>query len=221
MSMTRKLTALIAAAAASLSLAACSTEGGDDATSSASTAAEAESSAESSEAVPVYGEAPTAAELNNVLMVATDPNAPMEERVNTVQGGDTVDPALFDTMTYAQQESGANFQVVDPVYPGYTPESVLSTVTFTLPDQEPQMAENVEFVFEDGTWKISQSWACILINNTVAPEQVPQMCLDETAAPEAGAEAPAEAPAEEAPAEQAPAEAPAEQAPAEQAPAAQ
>lgn len=200
--MTTKLTALIGAAAASLSLAACSTDG-EDAASSAETATDTVT--ESSEAVPVYGEAPTAAQLNEVLQTAADPNAPMEERVKTVQGGETVDPALFDTMTYAQQESGANFQVVDPVYPGYTPESVLSTVTFTLPDQEPQMAENVEFIYEGETWKISQSWACILINNTVAPEQVPAMCLEETAAP-VPEEAPADAPVEG----EAPAEAPAQ-----------
>ena len=47
------------------------------------------------------------------------------------------------------------------------------------------LAENVEFIYQDETWKLSQSWACTLITNTVAPEQVPQMCLDFSQTPEA------------------------------------
>ena len=53
------------------------------------------------------------------------------------------------------------------------------------------------FVNVDGNWQLSQDWACILITNTVAPEQVPEMCVGA----DTGAVAPAEgemvAPAEE------------------------
>ena len=82
--------------------------------------------------------------------------------------------------------------------PGYTANSVLATVNFTRPDAESQLAEDVEFVYEDGKWKVSQSWACFLVSNTVAPEQIPAMCQSGAPAP-AAPEAPAqvEAPVEE------------------------
>lgn len=186
-----KLVAAAAVAGLALSLTACSED-------SDTTETTASSQAASSEAAPV-AEMPTAEELNAVLQRAADPNLPIAERANTVQGGETT-PELFDLMTQSQQESGANFQVVDPVLPGYTANSVLATVNFTRPNAESQLAEDVEFINEGGQWKISQSWACFLVSNTLAPEQVPDMC--KTGAP---AEAPAEQAPEEAPAEQAPA----------------
>ncbi|AKE41547.1 putative secreted protein [Corynebacterium kutscheri] len=164
-----KLHRLVAAAAAVFALAACSSDGAtENTTSSAATTSVAENS-------PAPSNLPTAEELNAVLATAADPNIPVEQKVTTVQGGETA-PELFDVMTQAKIDSGAEFQVVPPILPGYTPDSVLATVNVTLPDSEPSPAENVEFVFEDGTWKLSQSWACTLIENTVTPEQVPAMC---------------------------------------------
>ncbi|MDO5511236.1 hypothetical protein [Corynebacterium sp.] len=188
-----KMTAITAALGTALTLAACGDDNGngDTTTTTETTATETTETA----AAPAL---PTADELNAILSQATDPNVPLEEKVNTVQGGEQA-PELFDVMAASQAESGAQFQVVNPVLPGYTPDSVLASVNFILPDSEAQPAENVEFIYEDETWKLSQSWACTLITNTVAPEQVPQMCLDYNPAPE-------EAPAEEAPVEEAPAQ---------------
>ena len=185
--------------------------GSDDTTTSATTSAAVEST--TSEAAPSTAALPTVADLNAVIATATDPAATVEQKILTVQGGETA-PELFETMTQSKAESGANFTVVEPVLPGYTPDSVLATVNFTLPDMAPQTAENVEFVFEDGHWKLSQQWACTLIQNTVQPEQVPPMCLGGNAAPAPVDPAAPAAPAEgvdpaPAPAEaSAPAEAP-------------
>lgn len=168
-------TAAAALLVATLGLAGCSGE--DKATETASPS--------SSKVAPAKGAAtaqPTAADLNAVLAKATDPNAQVSEKILTVQGGDTA-PELFETMTASKSQSGADFQVVDPILPGYTPDSVLATVNFTLPDREPQAAENVEFIFEGGNWKLSQSWACTLITNTVPAEQVPPMCQEQGATP--------------------------------------
>lgn len=165
----QRFAAALAAASLALGLTACSGE--SDNTENTTTAAE---QASASDAAPV-AEMPTAEELNAVLQRAADPNLPIAERANTVQGGETT-PELFDLMTQSQQESGANFQVVNPVLPGYTTNSVLATVNFTRPDAESQLAEDVEFVYEEGHWKISQSWACFLVSNTLPPEQVPDMC---------------------------------------------
>lgn len=191
----------LAAMAVGLSVfvSACGGNSEESTSSSASASAEATTS---SEAAPTTAALPTVADLNAVIATATDPAATVEQKILTVQGGETA-PELFETMTQSKAESGANFTVVEPVLPGYTPDSVLATVNFTLPDMAPQTAENVEFVFEDGHWKLSQQWACTLIQNTVQPEQVPPMCLGGDAAP---VPAPAEGAAPAAPA---PAEAPA------------
>ncbi|WJZ03133.1 hypothetical protein CFREI_09275 [Corynebacterium freiburgense] len=167
--------------------------GGDSETSKTSAAS---SSASSSAASSANAPQPTADDLNAVLAVATNPDASVEEKIRTVQGGEAA-PELFETMTRSKQESGADFQVVPPVLPGYTPNSVLATVNFTLPDREPQVADNVEFIFEDNTWKLSQTWACTLITNTVPPEQVPPMCHGDVPAP---VPPPADAPPPPAPA---------------------
>ncbi|MCS4489027.1 MULTISPECIES: hypothetical protein [unclassified Corynebacterium] len=176
-----KIAALALAATTAFSLSACSTD--TDATTD--TVAPTETTMSPTEAMAPS--LPTAEELNALLALAADPNVPVEEKTKTVQGGETV-PELFQVMTDSKLESGAEFQVVQPILPGYTPDSVLATVNFMLPDREPQPAENVEFIYEDGHWKLSQSWACTLITNTVTPEQVPPLCNEtlgnEPAAPE-------------------------------------
>lgn len=196
-----KATAVTFTLAGALALGACSSS--DDTTDTTeTTGAEQTSSSESSGMASEY---PTAEELNQILAVATDPEASIDDKVNTVQGSENA-PELFETMTQAKVESGAEFQVVGSVLPGYDPQSeVLTTVMFTLPDRPDQEAEGVEFVNVDGNWQLSQDWACILITNTVAPEQVPAMCVGtetDAVAPAEGMDAPAEAPVE-APAEEA------------------
>lgn len=196
-----KATAVTFTLAGALALGACSSS--DDTTDTTeTTGAEQTSSSESSGMASEY---PTAEELNQILAVATDPEASIDDKVNTVQGSENA-PELFETMTQAKVESGAEFQVVGSVLPGYDPQSeVLTTVMFTLPDRPDQEAEGVEFVNVDGNWQLSQDWACILITNTVAPEQVPAMCVGtetDAVAPAEGMDAPVEAPVE-APAEEA------------------
>ena len=203
-----KLSAAILALGAATTLAACSSsdEGSSTATSSDKTAGETSASQ------VVTTEMPTVGQLNEILTKAADPNVPQEEKVKLVQGSETA-PELFDVMAQSQAESGATFEVVDPVVPGLMPDSALATVNINTPDGQQQTADQVEFINEDGSWKLSQSWDCVLVTNIVPPEEVPEMCADAStngadAGAEgeagAGAEAPADAPAagqEESPAQ--------------------
>lgn len=202
-----KLSAAVLALGAATALSACSSS--DDGAAENSTAAK--SSGETSASQVVSTEMPSVEELNEILAKAADPNLPQEEKVQLVQGSETA-PELFDVMSQSQAESGATFEVVAPVIPGLVPDSALATVHINTPDGQQQTADQVEFINEGGTWKLSQTWACVLVTNIVPPEEVPEMCADsvpegagteEGAGMEDGAEAPADAPAEgaEAPAQ--------------------
>lgn len=201
--------AMATALTAGLLLTGCSSDSADKGSGTSSAASASASAAPSAGDTATAPALPTAADLNAILAKATDPNVTMDEKTATVQGGETA-PEIFDVMAQAQVDSGATFQVEEPVLPGYTPDSVLTTVTLNVPGQPPQVADSVEFIFEGGQWKLAQSWACTLISNTVAPEQVPAMCAGTApAAPAADAAAPA-APAAPAADAAAPAPAPAQ-----------
>lgn len=205
---TIRAAAVVAAVAAGLSLGACSSD--DD------------SKDETSSAAPTTQAAalPTAAELNDILNRAVDPAVPSDQKVDTVQGGDQA-LELFDIMTQSKQDTGATFEVVDPVLPGILPDSANATVNFLVPDRDPMPVSGVEFVRENDVWKLSREWACTLIEN-VAPDKVPPLCsadgdqagdlppAEETPAAEGDA-----APAPEGDPAQVPEETPAPEAPAE------
>lgn len=166
----QRFAAALAAAGLALGLTACS----DDAAENTDESTAPAEQASATEAAPA-AEMPTADELNAVLQRAADPNLPVAERANTVQGGETT-PELFDLMSQSQQESGANFQVVPPVLPDFEPNQVLAAVNLTAPGEEPTLINDVNFVFEDGHWKLSQRWACNLVSGTLPADQVPAMC---------------------------------------------
>ncbi|AGP30597.1 hypothetical protein [Corynebacterium terpenotabidum] len=199
--------AVVAAVVAGLSLAACSSDDDDTAETTA---------AETTQAAAL----PTAVELNDILNRAVDPAIPSDQKIDTVQGGDQA-LELFDIMTQSKQDTGATFEVVDPVLPGILPDTANATVNFLLADRDPMPVSGVEFVRENGIWKLSREWACTLIQN-VAPDQVPPLCTDANAALPAEETPVEEAPVEETPVEEAPVDpaAPVEEVPVEEVPAA-
>lgn len=163
-----KITAAVVALGMGLALTGCSN---DDNASESTTSSAAPASTQATSTVAL----PSVDELNDVLKRAADPNLPLDERMQTIQGGEQV-PELFDVMTQSQQESGAKFQVVDPVLPDFEPNQVLASVNLTVPGEEPTLINDVNFVFEDGHWKLSQRWACNLVSGTLPASQVPAMC---------------------------------------------
>ncbi|WP_027020901.1 hypothetical protein [Corynebacterium sputi] len=201
----RSITALVVAGCTALSLAACGDEGEEEVTTSETT---------TTEEVETL---PTAADLNAVLERATDPNLPVEEKMNTVEDGEEA-AEFFEIMTQSKEETGANVIILDPVLEGYAPDTVRVPARFEQPDQEPQEIPEIDFIKIDGDWRLSKTWACMLVEQ-VSPENIPPMCAEEPVpapegevieeeiapAPEGELPPPEEAPAEEMPAEPAPA----------------
>ena len=161
----RALAAAVAVSAG-LALASCSSDDEDAATTSSATTAE-----ETTEAQDVL---PDAAALAEILDRAVDPELPTEQKADTVEDGHEA-AELFEVMTRAKQESGAEIEVIDPVLPGETPEIATASVKMTLPDQEQDFQDTVEFVKQDEQWKLSRDAACGLVEK-VAADQVPPVC---------------------------------------------
>lgn len=178
-----RIAAAGAVLATAVTLSACSNDQGSEDTSTSS----AESSSSSAAAMP---ELPSAADLNAVIAKASDPQAPIEEKVKTVQGGETA-AELFDILAQRKAELGSDFQVQDPVLPGYTNDSVLTNLVYTEGDRRDEI-QDISFVFEDGQWKLSRADACVLITSALPPEQVPAMCHDDLPPAEGEQPAPAE-----------------------------
>ncbi|HJD90366.1 MAG TPA: hypothetical protein K8V33_05680 [Corynebacterium urealyticum] len=166
-----KSVAVATAAVAGLSLTACGSEDADNAaTTEQTTASSAPSSTAPEEKLP------TPQELQEVLLKAVDPRVPAEEKVNSVVDGDQA-PEIFEALTRSQSEAQAKLEVVDPVLPGVLPDMAEATIKLQAPERDPQVISGVEFVHEDGKWKLDTRWACTLVE-TVLPEQVPPMCKE-------------------------------------------
>lgn len=168
-----RATAVSAVLAAGLTLSAC---GNDDESSDNTSSSSSAAQSSGEESTAAQDETPTVEELAAVLNRAVDPKVPTEEKVDTVVNGDQA-PELFDALTKSRTESGATLEVVEPVLPSLNPGNVNATVNLTVPDQEPHVVSDVEFVNEDGKWKLDQGWACTLVEN-VLPDQVPPMCKE-------------------------------------------
>ncbi|MBZ8178134.1 hypothetical protein GP475_07770 [Corynebacterium poyangense] len=202
-----RIAAATAVLATAVTLTACSQDKGSEESSTS-----AASSSSSAAAMP---ELPSAADLNAVIAAATDPNLPVEEKAKTVQEGETATD-LFSVLAARKAELGSNFEVQDPVLPGYTNDSVLATLIYTEGERHEEI-QGITFVHEDGHWKLSKADACILITSALPPEQVPAMCKD-SLPPADGQPAPGGQPAPDG--QPAPAPAPGSEAPAPEQPAA-
>jgi len=151
--MLRKTLIAGVAVAAALSLAAC----GDDAPS-----AEKPSTAKSTTSAPTgieYPPAPSAVELNAMLVKGLDPATPAAEKVTLVQDGES-DPGLFDAVAAAAKQSNATVTVVDPILDNGD-GTLTATVNMDIGGQV--SAGTAGFVVENGQWKLSKEYACNIV----------------------------------------------------------
>ncbi|MDH6280285.1 hypothetical protein [Prescottella agglutinans] len=103
--------------------------------------------------------APTPTELNASLVRAFDENVPAAEKVTLVQGAEA-DPQLIDQVVAAAKANKASAQVTDVTDLG--DGTVAATVVMTL-DGQPGPETIINFVAEDGVWKLSQVNACGIV----------------------------------------------------------
>ena len=152
--MLRKTLIAGVAVAAALSLAAC----GDD-TNSAETTSTAKSTTAAPETGIEYPPAPSAVELNAMLVKGLDPATPAAEKVTLVQDGES-DPGLFDAVAAAAKQSNATVTVVDPILDNGD-GTLTATVNMDIGGQV--SAGTAGFVVENGQWKLSKEYACNIV----------------------------------------------------------
>ncbi|CAM2971951.1 Lipoprotein [Prescottella defluvii] len=147
----RKMTIAGVAIAAALTMTACSDDGG----SSERTTAQATTT--TAPATPALAP-PTPAELNAALAKAFDESVPLDQKVELVQGAEA-DPELINQVAKAAKDANAAIEVVDVTPTG--DETITAGVTLTVNGQA--NPATVDFVAENGVWKMSQQYACQLV----------------------------------------------------------
>lgn len=97
---------------------------------------------------------PTVSEMNAWIDNALDPKLPVAEKKSLVQG--VADPKLVAKVLELYSAEGAELEVLDVVR--QDAQSIVVGADVNLWDEvHPQ---EVEFVFEDGKWKIEKDYAC-------------------------------------------------------------
>ncbi|SEL76286.1 hypothetical protein SAMN05444583_11463 [Rhodococcus maanshanensis] len=152
--MLRKTLIAGVAVAAALSLAAC----GDDTKEATPSTTKASASTTAAEELN-YPAAPSAAELNAMLVKGLDPATPAAEKVTLVQDGES-DPGLFDAVAAAAKQSNATVTVVDPILDNGD-GTLTATVNMDIGGQV--SAGTAGFVVENGQWKLSKEYACNIV----------------------------------------------------------
>ncbi len=145
------MTVAAVAIAAALTMTACSSDGDDGETRT--TATQASTTVTAPDVAP-----PTAAELNDAITQALDPAVPVEQKIQLVQGAEK-DPELVNQVAQAAKDAGATIEVKDVTPTGA--DTVTAGVVLTVNGQ-PNDA-TVDFVSENGVWKMSQAYACQLV----------------------------------------------------------
>ncbi|MGW6374915.1 hypothetical protein ACWFRB_02465 [Rhodococcus sp. NPDC055112] len=152
--MLRKTLIAGVAVAAALSLAAC----GDDTKEATPSTTKAAASTTAATGID-YPAAPSAVELNAMLVKGLDPATPAAEKVTLVQDGES-DPGLFDAVAAAAKQSNATVTVVDPILDNGD-GTLTATVNMDIGGQV--SAGTAGFVVENGQWKLSKEYACNIV----------------------------------------------------------
>jgi len=163
----RKITVATVALAAALTMSACSSDDGDSTTTT--TAKTTTSTTTSATQAADYPPVPTVEDLNADLARAFDLNVPAAEKTDLVQGAEE-DPELINMVAQAANDAGVQVTVVDVT--DNENGTITAGVEMLLQGSDQPSFGTVDFVAEDGTWKVSKDYACSIVVN-VAQLQSP------------------------------------------------
>jgi len=151
----RKITVATVALAAALTMSACSSddEGSSTTTTSTTTATT------TTEAASQYPPVPTVEELQTMLDTAFDETVPAAEKVDLVQGAEA-DPALIDQVAAAAKQANATITILDI----NDNENGTATAGIETAMGDQVSTGVVNFVAEDGVWKLSKDNACAIVS---------------------------------------------------------
>ncbi|QCQ91484.1 hypothetical protein E7742_09705 [Rhodococcus sp. SGAir0479] len=152
----RKMTIAGVAIAAALTMSACSDDSNDDGGRTTVTQAPTTTAAEGANGTAPAP--PTAADLNAALAKAFDDSVPLDQKVQLVQGAEA-DPELINQVTAAAKQNNATIEVQDVTPTG--DDTVTAGVNLIINGQA--NPATVDFVAEDGVWKMSKTYACQLV----------------------------------------------------------
>jgi hypothetical protein len=152
----RKITVATVALATALTMSACSS---DDGGSSAETTATTTTATTTTEVVADYPPVPTVEELQGMLDRAFDETVPAVEKTDLVQGAEA-DPTLIPQVAAAAKQAGAKVTIID--INDNEDGTATAGIENTIGDQV--ATGIVNFVAEDGVWKLSKNDACNIVN---------------------------------------------------------
>ena len=142
--------AVTAGAVAVFALVAAGCSSSDESESETTTTTSATTSA------AAFPPAPTPDQLNADLALAFDETVPIEQKLKLVQGADQ-DPELINKVAAAAKANNTVIDVVDVTDHG--DGTATANITIAVGANPPNPG-SVDFVYEDGTWKMSKTNAC-------------------------------------------------------------
>ncbi|MGW0020474.1 hypothetical protein ACWDUD_19270 [Rhodococcus sp. NPDC003382] len=151
----RKITVATVALAAALTMSACSSDEGDSTTTTAKTTTAATTTTAEAAAYPPV---PTVEDLNAMLAQAFDETVPADQKVDLVEGA-AADPTLIDQVAAAAKQAGAQVTVLDV----NDNENGTATAGIETKIGDQVATGTVDFVAEDGVWKLSKNSACGIV----------------------------------------------------------
>lgn len=150
----RKMTIAGVAIAAALTMSACSDDSGDDGGRTTVTQPPTTTAVDNGSTLAP----PTAADLNAALAKAFDESVPLDQKVQLVQGAEA-DPELINQVAAAAKQNNASIEVLDVTPTG--DDTVTAGVNLVINGQT--NPATVDFVAENGVWKMSKAYACQLV----------------------------------------------------------
>ncbi|BDD82129.1 hypothetical protein TPB0596_18920 [Tsukamurella pulmonis] len=145
-----------AAVLVGLACAACGTDGGEARSSAPSPASIQVTEAPST----TPDRAPSTQQLDEMLTRAVDPQVPLEDKIQLVQGATPADGPLFDELVKLRQDNPqVSWNISRPVLeqPG------LAKAQFSVLMGGTNQLAYASLAFDDGRWKLQKSYACQMI----------------------------------------------------------